>query len=625
MNSDSNLPWFLANPQPEIYLKRKCVVLDFETSALDKGSALTQANNIVLACWIDIHGNRKHKFGREYDQQELLDDIREADFIVAQNAKFELQWLARCGLDLRSILCYDTMLAEWVIAGNRNFDLSLNGMAQRYGIGAKEDLVNRLIKCGVDPETGIPKEWLLEYCQLDVELTLQVMDAQLKELAQSNRLHLVYARCLLTPCLADMETMGMTLDRERVLEEYHRVINEYNALREQLHEMSGGINFRSRPQLADLLYNKLGFEELRHRGKIVRTAADAPKTDAATLSKLKATTTAQRNFLDLLKRLAKLNALLTKTLNFAKAIVEEHDCTFYGIFNQGNTGTHRLSSSGRAIEVNVDGKKKSIGIQLQNIPREYKRLFKPKNDDWVICDIDADQLEFRVAADMGHDKIAYNMLSEDKDVHLDTMNAFIAEGENISRQEAKPQTFKPLYGGQGNTKAEQAYCDFFKKKYKGIYETQTKWTYDVLARKELITPYGMRFYWPDTKLLASGYVTNTTSIFNYPVQGFATGEIIPIAIVLFWHLSKDLRCRLISTVHDSIVPEVHPDDVEKVKELAGWCFTYGVYSFLETCYKYKFHVPLGIGFKAGKYWGEGTEHKASVYPTDSGEINWKVK
>lgn len=122
-----------------------------------------------------------------------------------------------------------------------------------------------------------------------------------------------------------------------------------------------------------------------------------------------------------------------------------------------------------------------------------------------------------------------------------------------------------------------------------------------------------------------GTVTNRTNIFNFPVQGFATGEIIPIALVLLWHMVKDLRVVLTATVHDSVIMEVHPDDVDALRELCAFCFTKGVYEFLERVYSYKFKVPLGIGFKAGNYWGHGSEWQMMLEPTEEFHTKWKVK
>ena len=118
----NQIPDFVGEHGIELYLKQNnLVIVDFETTNLQFGTASNPENRLVLGCWRVVKDGKqidKHIFGDEYDFQELLDDIAAADFLIAHNAQFELSWLSRCGLDLRSVLCYCTMVGEWVIAGN---------------------------------------------------------------------------------------------------------------------------------------------------------------------------------------------------------------------------------------------------------------------------------------------------------------------------------------------------------------------------------------------------------------------------------------------------------------------------------------------------------------------------
>jgi DNA polymerase I-like protein with 3'-5' exonuclease and polymerase domains len=560
------------------------------------------------------------KFGGENDQQELLDDIRKADFIVAHNAKFELGWLRRCGADLRDLLVYDTMLAEWVLLGNqKEKGISLQASCARHLLSGKLDLVGEQIKLGVNPE-NIPKDWLLEYCHMDVDITEALFLSQRRALSDRKQLHLVYQRGLVCACLADVEPRGLCLDPERVKEEYDKTLLEYNTTKEKL-ETYGSINWRSRKQVAELLYDSLSFPiPCDRRGNPLTTAGGDRPTSQSVLASLVPRNAQQREFLELFKQVAHLNAKLSKSLEFYKGVVEKHDGIFLGILNQGSTATHRLSSSGRAIILSEKGAAKETkkGIQLQNQAREFKRLFRAKREGWLIFEADGSGLEFRVAADLGHDEVAYDEILNGADVHSITAKTLTDAGEPTSRQDAKSRTFRPLYGGSSGTKAEQAYCKFFQQKYKGIFETQTGWTYEVLKSKEgeLITPYGMRFYWPGTKVTRSGFIENTTSIFNYPVQGLATAEIIPLTLLAFWHKTKDLRCELVNTIHDSIIAEVHPDDLDEVAKIAEVCFTTDVYKLLKDLYNYNFSVPLGVEWKAGSHWGQGQGHKSQVTPNN---------
>lgn len=160
-----------------------------------------------------------------------------------------------------------------------------------------------------------------------------------------------------------------------------------------------------------------------------------------------------------------------------------------------------------------------------------------------------------------------------------------------------------MYGGSSGTKAERDYCKFFQKKYHQIYETQTGWTKEVLKSNKLVTPYGMVFYWPHTKVSASGYIDNTTQIFNLPVQGLATAEIVPLALVCFWHRTKNLELEITNTVHDSIVAEVSEKDAKEAEEVAELSMTSDVYMLLKKLYNYEWTVPLDVEVKIGTRWG----------------------
>lgn len=523
------LPNRLTAPSPhKIYRTGTPLFLDFETTNLEKGSAINRENRLLLACW-KYKGEQHHCFGGEYDQASLLSAIEEASFLVCHNAKFELAWLARCGMDLHTCLVYDTMLAEWVLMANTSMglqDLGLSVSLERRGMVGKSDLVASMIHKGVDPQ-NIPREWLLEYCHQDVAVTEKLFYKQLDLLEEKNLLHIQYSRCLLTPALVDIEFNGVTLDKELVYEEYEAVLSQSKQTQAALDSLAeehnfAGINWRSRPQVGEFLYDILKFKELTDRkGNPERTGKDARKTDSATLLALKASNKAQRTFIELYTKGATLNARLTKALTFFKGVCDEHDSTFYGVLNQGTTKTHRLSSSGRSITIKSEiegGKGKQVGAQLQNLPREYKRLFTAKREGWQMVEIDSGQLEFRVATILTGDSVATKEIIGEEDVHQITADYLTAAGEPTSRQDAKSRTFRPLFAGSSGTPAEQDYCKFFQEKYKEMYKVQTGWTHEVLRSKELITPYGMRYYWPSCKLTGSGYIKHTTEIFNCPIN-----------------------------------------------------------------------------------------------------------
>lgn len=603
------VPEFLLRPDPDVFMSDNYVVLDAETTTINKGDPLNSDNRLLLFVWkLGRTGEVKYCFGNEFEQYELLNDISEADFIVAHNAKFDLQWLARCGLDLRTVLPYDTMIGDYVRAGNRPWSLDMNSVANRYKAGVKEDLVGAWIKQGNNP-ADLPRRLLLSYCRNDVLVTENILKAQRTYLNDNGLMPVMYSRCIVTPALADIEAQGMTLDKGRV----HEVVNEYEdraaEISAELEELAGEINLNSPQQLAEFLYETLEFKELTDKkGNPIRNKPSkrfpdgAPKTDVATLSQLKATTREQKRFLELYDEFNSINTALTKNLNFFKGVCDTYDSTFYGQFNQTVTRTHRLSSSGRKLKMD-DGNYK--GCQFQNFPRRFKNLFTSSSVGRCIGEVDGSQLEFRVAGHLGRDEVVYHDVVNQVDIHSFTAEALTNAGEPTSRQEAKASTFRPLYGGSSGTPAVQAYCQAFKEKYKNLADTQWGWAQTVLASKELRTEWGLVYYWPDTTLSKSGYISNTTSIYNYPVQAFATAEIIPIALTHFWHRSDGDSIRVINTIHDSIIVDIDEGAADDFALLSTQCMIEDVKRFVKDLYDIELYVPLGCGIKVGDHWSEG--------------------
>ena len=614
------IPEFITDPDPSVYLTSDYITLDLETTNLDKGSALNDKNTIVLGV-IKLNGFNAITFHNSGELKTALKTylIDYRNILVAHNAKFELQWLKRMGLPLEQILVYDTLLAEYVLAGNRNTNLSLGAIAKRRGFGSKDPFVDICMKGGICP-SEMPKELLERRCVKDVEQTESIFLQQRDQLQKQAKLKTLYTRCIFTPVLADIEFNGLYLDGEKVEDTYRDYTSRFEKLESELGAFTGGINLRSPKQKAEFLYDTLGFSELTDgRGNPLRTPSGGRRTDTDVIGRLKASNKRQREFVELYRDYNKLNAAITKNLDFFHGVVKERDNVFFGQFNQSVTQTHRLSSSGRAINFELFGGK-SKSVQFQNLPRQFKPLFTARHEGWKVGEIDGAQLEFRVAAHLGKDAIATDAIRSGFDVYSFTAQILTENGEPTQRQGAKAHTFKPLYGGRSGTRAQQAYYEAFRERYQGISSTQQRWIDAVLSSKKLTIPSGLEFFWPDTKL-ERNYVTNTPIICNYPVQSYATADIIPIAVTRLWHEMKahKLQSFLINTIHDSAISEVHPDEEDTVKELGFYAFTEYVYFYLKQVYNDEFTVPLGAEFKLGSHWSTGEETMYSMEPPHNEE------
>lgn len=592
------------------------IVLDFETTNLDKGSFTHPGNRIVLACWAlgsggsvrrsaiqSVHESRPHStrsqgvyshFGSEYDQSRLLEAIERADFIVAHNAKFELGWLARAGCDLRRIVPWCTQIGEYVLAGNRRLigGLSLDATLRRRGRQGKLRYVQELLEGGVCPST-IDATDLEERCVGDVRGTLDIFLRQRKDIFELDLQAVMYGRCVQTPMLADMETRGVQIDDEQVRSENNVYSGKFRAASDALAGAFGEINWNSPKQIAGLVYERLGFAEVNdYRGRPIRTKTGNKSTGEDVLARLKPAGSEQLEFLKLYKPLVEIKRE-TGILESLLGCVNEDNGRLYAQFNQTVTQNHRLSCTGGRW-----------GLQFQNFPRHFKKLFRARNEGWVVVEGDCPQLEFRVGSDMAHDPVARTDILARLDVHQLTQSE-----TGYSRQDSKKHTFKPLYGGRSGEPRLVKYYDAFRARYKGIYDTQMRWVYEVLRNKSLRIASGLIFYWPDTELTHSGYITNTPSIFNYPISSFATADISQLCLLLVWHALDGMESFIVNTVHDSGILEVLQEELDKVRHIMIECYTVKIYEVLKKLYDYEFSLPLGLGIKAGVNWGVGDEEK----------------
>ena len=291
-----------------------------------------------------------------------------------------------------------------------------------------------------------------------------------------------------------------------------------------------------------------------------------------------------REFLNYIIRYKQIEKWLS---TFVDKMKEEayHNNLLHPKFSQTNVVTGRLSCS---------------DPNFQNIPRgdklPIKRVIQSRFDDGEIIEMDFAQLEFRVAAFLSQDKQAMQDILEGVDVHQNTANVI-----GCSRQDAKAHTFKPLYGGMSGTDEEKKYYTYFRKRYKGITEWQERTEDTAISTSFVTLPSGRQYYFEGIKRASWGGSNFYTQVRNYPVQGFATGDIVPVACIDIYNSMKNMRTRLINTVHDSIIIDVHPKEVDSVlNKLKKACD--GITQSINKRYDIDFNVPLDYEIKKGHNW-----------------------
>ena len=244
---------------------------------------------------------------------------------------------------------------------------------------------------------------------------------------------------------------------------------------------------------------------------------------------------------------------------------------------------------------------------MQNMPRggtfPVKRVFVSRWEDGYIMEADFAQLEFRVAAFLSQDDTAMKEIATGFDVHSYTARVISEAGQKTSRQEAKAHTFAPLFGatGYGRSKAEAAYYEHFTEKYKGIAGWHKKLGDEAVRLLKITNVSGRQYAFPDVTRRASGSVTHFTMIKNYPVQGFATGDVVPVVLIEIERKLKDMQSCIVNTVHDSIVIDIHPAEKDQVIQIIK-DMNDELNDSVEKNYGVVMNVPLLLEAKIGANW-----------------------
>jgi len=244
---------------------------------------------------------------------------------------------------------------------------------------------------------------------------------------------------------------------------------------------------------------------------------------------------------------------------------------------------------------------------MQNMPRggtfPVKKVFVSRFDGGKVMEADFAQLEFRAAAYLSQDEVAIEEVSTGFDVHAYTAKVITDAGQPTSRQDAKAHTFAPLYGatGFGRTKAEAAYYEHFNSKYKGVAAWHTRLAKEAVTTQKITTPSGREFAFPDVVRKSTGRVSHFTQIKNYPVQSFATADIVPIALLHIDELLKGMQSCIVNSVHDSIVIDVHPDEEAQVINIID-ATNKALPELITLRWGVDFNVPLLLEAKIGPNW-----------------------
>ena len=318
------------------------------------------------------------------------------------------------------------------------------------------------------------------------------------------------------------------------------------------------------------------------------------KTDRLTLIKLASRSDGQLK--EFIETIIRFNAIDTYLHTFVMGIKSftNRSSLLHPKFMQCVTSTGRLSSRDPNFQNQPRGKTFPI-----------RKVVNSRFNNGKIIEIDFAQLEFRTAVFLAQDKQGMEDIKNNVDVHK-----YSADIIGVSRQDAKAHTFKPLYGGVTGTEDEKRYYTKFLEKYSDIKKWHDELQTHAVKYKVVRIPSGREYSFPFAERMPWGGSSYGTQIKNYPVQGFATADIVPIACIQIHKLMKKNKVKslLINTVHDSIVADVYPGEEDVMSKI----FKQGassVVSAMKDYYGITFNVPLDSDLKIGYNWLEMEEKK----------------
>ena len=138
-------------------------------------------------------------------------------------------------------------------------------------------------------------------------------------------------------------------------------------------------------------------------------------------------------------------------------------------------------------------------------------------------------------------------------------------------------------------------------KYKGIAKWHKRLGDQALNDGYIMIPSGRQYAFPDVERRASGSPTHFTMIKNYPVQGFATGDIVPIVFLEIDKKLESMQSCLVNTVHDSVVIDVHPAEEDKVISIIR-DVNDSLIDIIKDYYDVTINVPMVLEAKIGNNW-----------------------
>ena len=528
----------------------------------------------------------------EDDERALAGWLADASAPKAMHdAKGPLHALAAHGLDLAG-LTTDTALAAYLaLPGQRSFDLA--DLALRYLgkelKGGEESGPGQLaLDLSGEQESAVQVATALV---LRARATAELGAALDEDLAQRGATALLHdVELPLVDVLARMERAGIAADSDHFAAMSASLGGEVKSAEQAAFAVVGReFNLGSPKQLQEVLFTELGLPKTKR----IKTGYT---TDSEALTSLLAQT--EHPVLAHLLRhrdVAKLKSIVDTLIPMAG-----EDGRIHTTYNQMIAATGRLSST---------------DPNLQNIPirteegRRIRQGFVVGTGYECLLTADYSQIELRIMAHLSGDAALAEAFASGHDFHAETASrVFGLPPEQITgelRSRIKAMNYGLAYGlsAYGLSQQLRITPDEARGLMEGYFQ-QFGGIRDYLgevvgqARKDGYTQtiLGRRRYLPDlTSDNRQRREMAERMALNAPIQGSAA-DIIKVAMLEVDRALRvqGLRSRMLLQVHDELVFEVAPGELDALRELATQTM----------CGAFELTVPLSVSIGTGRSWAE---------------------
>ncbi len=391
--------------------------------------------------------------------------------------------------------------------------------------------------------------------------------------------------------LAEMEWTGVRIDSAELDAMSQRLTERLNELQRKCWDLAGvEFNVGSPSQVGEVL-----FERLKIDPKAKRTKTGAWSTTEEILEGYRASSPV----VGLILEIRGLKKLLATYIDALPKLINPRTGKIHTTFNQTVTATGRISST---------------NPNLQNIPirtdegREIRRAFVADPGD-LLMSADYSQIELRLMAELSGDPVMIEAFLSGEDIHRSTAAKIyhkpLADVTDNERRHAKTANFGIIYGisafGLSQRLAipraeAKALIDGYLSTYPRVKEYMNEAIEGARRDGYVSTVKGRRRYLPEINsrnAVVRGYAERNA--INAPLQGSAA-DIIKIAMIdITDRMTRaGMRSRMILQVHDELVFNVVPDELETLTAL--------VTSSMENAYRGT--IPLSVGVGVGHNWLE---------------------